>query len=171
VAIEVTAGRNGRATREIAQSLTAGEEIAPSPWLTISQSMIDQFGAATLDPDPMHIDPAWAQASGPFGGTIAFGFLTISLLTHLLHKALGTDPNHDASQGYYLNYGFDRLRLVSPVPVGSRVRGIFRVKQRIEDERGRQVTTFDVTVEIEHAARPALVAQWLAVWVPPSISR
>jgi acyl dehydratase len=171
VDIEVTGGRNGRATRDIAQTLMTGEEIGPSPWLLVSQAMIDRFADATLDPDPMHIDPDWAKANGPFGGTIAFGFLTMSLLTHLLHKALGTDPNHDASHGYYLNYGFDRLRLVSPVPVGARVRGLFRVSQRVEDERGRLVTTFDVTVEVENAIKPALVAQWLAVWVPPSISR
>jgi acyl dehydratase len=155
----------------MAQTLVPGDEISPSPWLLVSQAMIDRFADATLDPDPMHIDPVWAKANSPFGGTIAFGFMTMSLLTHLLHKALGTDPNDDASLGYYLNYGFDRLRLVSPVPVGARIRGVFAVRQRVQDERGRWVTTFDATIEIEGADRPALVAQWLAIWVPPGVAR
>ena len=70
-------------------SLTPGAEVGVSPWLTVSQTMIDTFGHATLDPDPMHVDPDWAAANSPYRGTIAFGFLTISLLTHLLHGSMG----------------------------------------------------------------------------------
>jgi len=148
--------------------LQPGTEIGVSPWVTVSQAMIDGFGAVTLDPDPMHIDPQWAKENGLFGGTIAFGFLTISLLTHLLHGALGTDPNRDPKEaGYYLNYGFDRLRLVSPVRAGRRIRGRFGLLDRKRDERQRLVSTFECTIEIEGEDRPALFAHWLTVWVPP----
>lgn len=148
-----------------------GTVVGSSRWVTVDQPMIDAFGAATLDPDPMHVDPEWAATQGPFGGTIAFGFLTISLLTHLLHDALGSEPGRDAyDRGYYLNYGFDRLRLVSPVRAGKRIRGVFRLAAREVDERQRFVSTFDCTVEIEGEPRPALIATWLTVWVPPEAS-
>jgi acyl dehydratase len=153
---------------------TAGIELGArfenDQWVTISQDLIDGFGKYTLDPDPFHIDPEWSKAHSPYGGTIAFGFMTMSLLTHLLHIAQGDqarDTAADPSQfGHYLNYGFNRLRLVSPVPVNSRIRGRFVVKDIVIDEKGRQVLSFDATVEIENAPRPALVAEWLAVWVP-----
>lgn len=146
---------------------TPGRELGSSRWLTVTQEMISTFGEATRDLDPMHVDPAWA-AQGPFGGTIAFGFLTVSLLTHFVHDVLGTDPQrHDPSHGYYLNYGFDRLRLVSPVPVGSRIRGTFRVGDVRPDARNRSILKWLVTVEIEGSERPALSAEWLTVWVPP----
>jgi acyl dehydratase len=145
----------------------AGRELGSSAWITITQSMISEFGEATRDPDPMHVDPVWA-ADGPFNGTIAFGFLTMSLLTHLLHDVLGTDPRrHDPAHGYYLNYGFDRMRLVSPVRVGSRIRGTFRVAEIKPDAKARSIVKFNATVEIEGSERPALSAEWLTVWVPP----
>lgn len=150
-------------------NLQPGAEVGVSPWLTVSQTMIDTFGHATLDHDPMHVDPRWAAANSPFSGTIAFGFLTISLLTHLLHGSMGVQGAHDPRRsGYYLNYGFDRIRLVAPVLTGRRVRGCFKLLERKTDERGRLITTFDCRVEIEGELRPALVAQWLTVWVPPS---
>jgi acyl dehydratase len=155
--------------RNTFEATVPGEALGTSKWITVDQPMIDAFGAATLDPDPMHVDPAWAREQGPFGGTIAFGFLTMSLLTHLMHDALGTVPGRDVlTNGYYLNYGFDRLRLVSPIRVGKRVRGVFGLAQRAVDERGRTVATFDCRIEIEGEDRPALVAQWLTVWVPPA---
>ena len=145
-----------------------GASLGASRWLTIDQRMIDRFGEATLDPDPMHIDPEWARRNGPFGGTIAFGFFTMSLLTYLLHDALGASlERDDHREGYYLNYGFDRLRLVAPVRTGKRIRGVFKLADRVRDERQRLVSTFDCTIEIEGEERPALVAQWLSVWVPP----
>lgn len=148
--------------------LVADHDLGASAWLTVTQSMIDGFGAVTMDQDPMHVNPAWA-ATGPFGSTIAFGFLTISLLTHLMHNVMGTDAaGYDASDGYYLNYGFDRLRLVSPVPVGSRIRGHFRVLDVRPDPKGHSVVKTAVSVEIEGQERPALVAEWLSAWVPPS---
>lgn len=150
-------------------NLTPGAEVGVSPWLTVSQTLIEDFGHATLDPDPMHMDPAWATANSPYDGTIAFGFQTISLLTHLLHGSMGVQGAHDPRRsGYYLNYGFDRIRLVAPVRAGRRIRGRFKLLERKTDERGRLITTFDCRVEIEGESRPALVAQWLTVWVPPN---
>jgi acyl dehydratase len=148
--------------------LAANGETLTSKWVEVNQTMISEFARVTLDPDPMHIDPDWAAKFSPYGKTIAFGFLTISLLTHLVHDAMGTDPARDAgANGYYLNYGFDRLRLVQPVAVGSRIRGLFRISSSSVDHRGRTKSTFDSTVEIEGEARPALVAAWLAYWIGP----
>lgn len=151
------------------RALEPGSSIGVSDWLVISQSMISAFGATTLDPDPMHLDPVWAANNGPFGGSIAYGFLTISLLTTLFNSAVGDPHGADRhSDGYYLNYGFDRVRLVAPVAAGSRIRGRFTIAGRSQDERGRWLTTFDFTVEIEGQERPALVGQWLFMWVPPN---
>jgi acyl dehydratase len=139
-----------------------------SGWVTITQAMIDQFGALTLDPDPLHIDPVWARQHSPFGGTIAFGFLTISLLTHLVHSALGSSSQRRGADWVYVNYGFDRLRLVAPVPSESRVRGHFAELTRQQDEKGRWRVTFDCRVEIEGRERPALAGQWVTLCLPPS---
>jgi len=149
------------------QEFRKGKDIGTSDWLVVTQEMIDAFGGATLDHDPMHIDPEWA-ARGPFGKTIAFGFLTVSLLTYLMHQAMGTDSSrYDPTQGYYMNYGFDHLRLVSPVPSGARIRARIRVKDVRPDSGSRTIVKFDVTIELEGSERPAMVAEWLAVWVPP----
>jgi len=154
--------------RRTVESLQPGDDLGTSPWIAVTQEMIDGFGAITSDLDPIHVDPVWAQKNGPFGGTIAFGFLTVSLLTHLLHGAVGNAPDGDPqASGYYLNYGFDRLRLVSPVRAGKAVRGHFRLTDRTRDARQRLMMTFHCTVEIEGEERPALVADWLTVWVPP----
>jgi len=141
-----------------------GSEIGVSSWLTIDQPMIDQFGTVTLDPDPMHIDPVWAGRHSPYRGTIAFGFLTISLLTHLLHDAMSHGTDRHA--GHYLNYGFDRLRLISPVLVSSRIRGRFTLAGRSTDDKARYLSKIGVEVQIEGGEKPALIADWLAMWVP-----
>ena len=139
------------------------EIIGVSNWLKIDQEMITQFGGLTRDPDPMHVDPVWARAHSPYEQTIAFGFLTMSLLTHLLHDAMAGSAEREA--GHYLNYGFDRLRLVAPVPVDSRVRGRFRLLDRKTDAKDRYLSRIDVEIEVEGATKPALVAEWLAMWV------
>lgn len=138
-----------------------------SRWLTITQDMIHAFGASTLDADPIHDDFEWAARNSPYGGTIAYGFLTMSLLTHFFKEA-AEDPNAVSSTetGYNLNYGFDRLRFVSPVPVGSRIRGCFTPLGQREDEKGRIIHCMSAVVEIEGRKQPALVAEWLAVSVP-----
>ncbi len=147
-----------------------GAQISSPAWLHVTQELMDGFGKYTIDPDPFHIDPVWAKEHSPFGGTIAFGFFTVSMLTHLLHIAQGTgarDVSADpVTHGHYMNYGFNRLRLISPVHIGKNIRGIFKVKDLIVDEKGRNILTFDVTIEIECEARPALVADWLAIWIP-----
>jgi acyl dehydratase len=151
-------------------SFEPGQELGTSEWLTVTQEMISKFGDATIDQDPMHVDPAWA-AKGPFGHTIAFGFLTMSLLTHLMHRVQGTDSSrYDPAQGYYLNYGFDRVRLVAPVPVDSRIRATFKVNEIRPDAQGRSIVKFGVEVHVEGGERVALVAEWLTCWVPPVAS-
>lgn len=151
-----------------------GQEFSSATSVLVTQDLIDGFGKYTIDPDPFHIDPVWAKEHSPFGGTIAFGFFTVSMLTHLLHIAQGTGARDVAADpaihGHYLNYGFNRLRLVSPVHVGKRIRGIFKVKELVEDDKGRLILTFDVTVVIEGEGRPALVADWLAIWIPGGTS-
>jgi len=148
-----------------------GQDIGVSRWLEVSQAMIDQFGAVTHDPDPMHINPQWAAANGPYGGTIAFGFLSLSLLTCFLHDAMGANTDdHQDRGGYFLNYGFDRVRLITPVPVGSRLRGRFALTGLRQDEKSRNISQMHVEIEIEGSTRPALVAEWLAMWVPHSAS-
>jgi acyl dehydratase len=145
---------------------SSGPRRGTSQWLTISQAMIDQFAAATLDPDPLHIDPTWARQHSPFGGTVAFGFLTISLLTYLAHDAMGSKSDRSAADWVYVNYGFDRLRLVTPVESGSRIRGHFSELTREQDDKGRWRVAFDCRVEIEGQEKPALVGSWLAVCLP-----
>ena len=144
-----------------------GDEIGLSEWALVTQSMIDAFGAVTLDPDPMHVDPAWADANGPFGGTIAFGFLTLSLLTAMFHQAVGTRADNPApGEGFFLNYGFDRVRMVAPVRQGRRIRARFALSDRKGEPGSRVRYELDVQVEIEDEDRPALVATWLAMWTP-----
>ena len=147
-----------------------GHAFAPSDWFLISQQMICDFGLVSHDPDPMHINPEWAAVESPFGKTIAFGFLTVSLLTALLHSALKTGVHVAPSiTGVYLNYGFERLRLVEPVPVNARIRGRFILRNVATDRKNRCIVTFDCTIDIEGVERPALVANWLTIWVPPTL--
>jgi acyl dehydratase len=143
-----------------------GQSIGSSDWFLIDQARIDAFGAATADPDPMHVDPAWCAVNSPFGSTVAFGFLTVSLLTHLSHQAIGWLNSTGAYDGgYALNYGFDRLRLIEPVPVNSRIRAHFSLLAQDEVRPGEVRTKFGVEVEIEGRNRPALVAEWIGLWV------
>ena len=144
-----------------------GTEIGKSSWIAVDQNMITNFGETTLDPDPMHIDPEWAKDNSPYSRTIAFGFLTSSLLTNMLHSAMGTSTSWDtSSHGYFMNYGMDYLRYISPVPVDSRVRGSFKTLDYRLDKKGRRVVKFACEVEIEGEERPALAAEWLTIFMP-----
>jgi acyl dehydratase len=138
----------------------AGTETGVSRWFTIDQQRIDAFAEITEDRQFIHIDPEAARAS-PFGGTIAHGFLTLSMLSALAIDALPTIEGRAMG----VNYGFDKLRFLSPVPVGARIRGRFR----LESVTARSPTEFlsrnSVTVEIEGAAKPALIAEWLTLTV------
>ena len=161
---------NHPSMKDIFQRFRPGADLGTSGWIEVTQSMVDKFGEATLDDDPMHVDPEWSRLYSPFGQTVAFGFLTVSLLTNMmLHQLLKSDSSRrDAADGVYLNYGFDRLRLVAPVPVGSRVRGHFGVLEVRPDANGRFIVKFGVKMECDQSERPVLVAEWLSCWVPPN---
>ncbi|MCA0920464.1 MaoC family dehydratase [Pseudooceanicola nanhaiensis] len=133
-----------------------GQEVGTSRWFTMDQERIDQFAEVTEDHQYIHIDPARAKDT-PFGTTIAHGFLTLSMLSAMVID--GGPKLEGVTMG--VNYGFDRLRFISPVPSGARVRGVFVLKA-VEDKSPTEIqTTYTVTVEIEGQAKPALVADWL----------
>jgi acyl dehydratase len=131
-----------------------GEELV-SPWLEIDQARIDEFARATDDPQWIHTDPERA-AAGPFGTTIGHGFLTLSLVVPLFGQAL------PELEGYAmtLNYGLNRVRFTSPVPVGSRIRGHFRIEDIEEVALGKQARVA-ATIELEGQEKPACVAEAL----------
>jgi acyl dehydratase len=133
-----------------------GTEIGTSEWITVTQPMIDTFAQVTGDEFYLHVDPQRAAAL-PFKGTIAHGFLTLSLLAPMGYQAC---PYVEGAR-FPLNYGFNRVRFVAPVPVGRRVRGHFVLRSAEVVSAGQRQLTYDVTVEIEGGSRPALVAEWL----------
>lgn len=133
-----------------------GQEVATSEWLEVTQSRINDFADATEDHQWIHIDVDRARSDSPFHSTIAHGFLTLSLLPHLAAQAFNVEGNFKMG----INYGLNRLRFVSPVPAGSRVRARFTLQQ-VEDVSGGVQLTWSVTCEIEGGTKPALVAEWL----------
>ena len=133
-----------------------GEDFGASPWLTITQERVNAFADVTDDHYFLHIDPVRA-AVPPLGGTIAHGFLTLSLLAPMAYQVC---PYVEGAR-YPLNYGFNRVRFVAPVPVGSRIRGRFVLRRAEVISAEQRQTLYDVTVEIEGSTRPALVAEWL----------
>lgn len=138
-----------------------GQELV-SPWLEISQERIDEFARATDDPQWIHTDPERA-AAGPFGTTIAHGFLTLSLVVPLFGQALPAV----AGYGMTLNYGLNRVRFTSPVPVGSRIRGRFRIEDVEAVAFGEQARVA-VTIELEGQEKPACVAEALFRFLSPA---
>jgi acyl dehydratase len=137
-----------------------GEETGLSGWLPVDQARIDAFAEATEDRQFIHVDPE-AAAQTPFGGTIAHGFLTLSLISRMAAEAMLVP---DTSR-MVVNYGLDRVRFLAPVISGSRVRGRFRLDSVEEKAPGQILLRHTVTVEIEGADRPALTAEWLALIV------
>jgi acyl dehydratase len=138
-----------------------GQEIGASSWWTVDQERIDRFAVVTGDHQFIHVDPARASAETPFGGTIAHGFLTLSLLSAMGQEALPVVKGR--SMG--INYGLDRVRFLSPVPVGVRVRGRFTLAE-ITARSDRQVLLrYQVIVDIEGADKPALAAEWITLAV------
>lgn len=129
-----------------------------SDWVEVTQGMIDRFAEATGDRQFIHVDPERA-ARTPFGGTIAHGFLTLSLLPLLLEKASDAPCLTGAAMG--VNYGGDKLRFLAPVPSGSRVRGRFKLLDFHEKTPGRFQQVTAVTIDLDGAAKPALVAEWI----------
>lgn len=133
-----------------------GQEVATSDWFEVTQSRINDFADATQDHQWIHVDVEKARTESPFHSTIAHGFLTLSLLPHLTAQALKVQG--DFKMG--INYGLNRLRFVSPVPAGARVRARYTL-QSVEDFAGGSQITWVVTCETEGGQKPALVAEWL----------
>ncbi|WP_374598438.1 MaoC family dehydratase [Sphingosinicella sp.] len=142
-------------------SSLVGQEILVSDWISISQEEIDAFGKVTRDIDPMHVDPNYAREHSPFGQTILFGFQTLSMLSHLCSPIR---YRHDGGVvGYDLNYGLNRVRFISPVPVNARFRNRMTIKSVEQREDGAYLITSENTIEIEGQERPALVAEWIGL--------
>jgi acyl dehydratase len=135
-----------------------GEEIGVSSWLTVDQARIDAFAGATEDRQFIHTDPA-AAAQTPFGGTIAHGFLSLSLLSRMGAEAMLIPEGMRMA----VNYGFDRVRFSAPVRSGSRIRGRFTLDSVEEKAPGQILMRHLVTVEIEGEDKPALTAVWLGL--------
>ncbi|HOW47132.1 MAG TPA: MaoC family dehydratase [Rubrivivax sp.] len=129
-----------------------GQEVGVSGWITVDQARIDQFAAATGDHQWIHVDPVRAK-SGPFGTTVAHGFLTLSLIPELFETAFAIA---DVRMG--VNYGLNKVRFTAPVPAGARVRGRFALLGYEPIEQGAQLTVL-ATVELEGSAKPACVAE------------
>ena len=135
-----------------------GTDLGASDWVEIKQDRVNQFADVTEDHQFIHIDPEAAKQT-PFGGTIAHGFLTLSLLAKFAEK--GTINIEGVKMA--VNYGFDKVRFLAPVSVGKRVRGHFKLKAAEEKRPGQHLLTYEVTVEIEGEEKPALIADWLAM--------
>ncbi|HAV08643.1 MAG TPA: nodulation protein NodN [Rhodobacteraceae bacterium] len=132
-----------------------GQEIGVSSWFVITQDRIDTFADCTEDWQYIHVDPEKAKES-PFGTTIAHGFLTMSMLSAMIYEM----PSIEGVR-MGVNYGFNRVRFVSPVKVGARIRARFVLTKFEEIRPGEVQTTMDVAIEIEGETKPALVAEWL----------
>ena len=137
-----------------------GEEVGVSSWMLVDQARIDAFADATEDHQFIHVNPT-AAAQTPFGGTIAHGFLTLSLLSRMGAEAMLLPEGLKMA----VNYGLDRIRFLATVPAGSRVRGRFRLDSVEEKARGQWLLRHTVTVEIAGQDRPALIAEWLGLLV------
>jgi acyl dehydratase len=135
-----------------------------SRWMAVSQERIDAFAKVTEDEQFIHVDPERA-AETAFGGTVAHGFLTLSLLSAMAYSAL---PKIEGA-AHGVNYGFDRVRFVRPVPSGSRVRGRFTLRGATPRSAREWQLTYDVSVEIEGGEKPALAATWLTMQVMDAV--
>jgi acyl dehydratase len=133
-----------------------GQEVATSPWLEVTQAQVDLFAQATGDHQWIHVDPERAR-SGPFGQTIAHGFLTLSLMPQFLASSV-----HIESVRMGVNYGMNRVRFTAPVPVGSRLRARLTLLACDPIEGGGRQMTWDAAIEREGAAKPVCVAEFLA---------
>ena len=135
-----------------------GHEVGVSKWFEVDQSRIDAFAKITEDEQFIHVDPERAKAT-PFGGTIAHGFLTLSLASAMSYDAVA--PLEGVVMG--VNYGFDKLRFLAPVPAGSNIRGRFKLLSAEDKGGGRWLLKHELTVEIEDSEKPALIAEWLGM--------
>ena len=135
-----------------------GTELGPTDWLVVDQPRVDQFAQATDDHQWIHVDP-WRAASGPYGGTIAHGLLTLSLLPHFMHDLYRVD-----NVAMAINYGFNKIRFITPVPVGSRLRAASKITAIAELSGGVQAT-LTTTIEVEGSDKPAAVVESIVRYV------
>lgn len=136
-----------------------GQDAGVSDWFAIDQQRVNDFADVTKDHQFIHVDPVKA-AQSPFGTTIAHGFLTLSMLAYFLQNGVGVDvPNRTMG----VNYGFDKVRFLQPVKVGSRIRARAKVLEAAEKSPGQYLFKLEVTIEIEGEAKPALIAEWLTM--------
>ena len=135
-----------------------GQEVGVSDWKLIDQKSIDQFSELTGDAGPIHNDPELSLQIAPFGGTIVQGFMLLSCLTGLA-KSLHLPQDKVA---YRLNYGFDKVRIIKPVPVNSRIRARFHLKKLQTRGENGALMNLEVMMEVEGTKEPAIVADWLA---------
>ncbi|TFH41051.1 MAG: MaoC family dehydratase [Chrysiogenales bacterium] len=136
-----------------------GEE-KQSDWIEITQERINLFANCTEDHQFIHVDPEKAK-SGPFGTTVAHGFLTLSLLTRLSASGIWIPEGVKA----VINYGFNKVRFIDPVPSGSKIRSTMKLSNVEEKEGGKVLTTVTHTVFVEGATKPSLVAEWLFMFL------
>jgi acyl dehydratase len=138
-----------------------GKEQATGEWMVIDQDIVNQFADVTKDHQFIHVDPERAKQT-PFGGPIAHGFLTLSLITHLGASANPENPDPGRFEGMIMgvNYGFEKVRFINPVKVGSRIR-VNKLLSKVELKGNAVQQTQTMTVEIEGETKPALVADWL----------
>lgn len=137
-----------------------GQEIGVSSWIDVDQARIDDFARVTLDEQYIHVDPIRAQSS-PFGGTIAHGFLSLSLLSAMGFEALPSIEGAATS----INYGFCQIRFLAPVPSGRRVRARFTLKSIDEKRADNWLMTLAVMIEVENQSKPAVVAEWMILTI------
>lgn len=138
-----------------------GKEEATGEWMDITQEIVNQFADVTQDHQFIHVDPERAKQT-PFGGPIAHGFLTLSLLTHLGSSANPENPDPGRFKGMVMgvNYGFEKVRFINPVKVGSRIR-VHKLLSKVELKGNAVQSTQTMTIEIDGETKPALVADWL----------
>lgn len=135
-----------------------GYKAEPTPWHTVTQEQINQFADCTLDRQFIHVDTERAKQT-PFGTTIAHGFLTLSMLSHF-HESYGVFVR---GMTMAINAGFDKVRFLAPVKVGSRIRAVARVAEVEEKKPGQFRIKTDVTIEIDGEETPALIVEWIGV--------
>jgi acyl dehydratase len=141
-------------------SARVGQQLGVSDWFLVDQARVNEFADVTLDHQFVHVDPERASNT-PFGGTIAHGFLTLSLLVPLCLDYIPVLANRTL----LVNYGFDKVRFVAPVRVGKRIRALGTLADVTERKPGNVIVKMDVAVEIENEEKPALVAEWLSLHV------
>ena len=136
-----------------------GQSLEPGPWLKVEQSDINQFADLTRDHQYIHVDTEAAKQT-PFGGTIAHGFLSLSLLTYLTEPIILAPPNITMA----MNYGFDKVRFLNPVRTGSEIRAVATLAAVTDKGDNRLLLTHNINVEIKGEEKPALVCEWLSLF-------